>query len=84
MTRIFPAGGLGVGLMTVTMAEAGGKVIITFLLFAGKSGRPAAGEHVMVYCQGFSCPGYHGRDRSWITVFSNEKLSNVIDFSPLD
>jgi len=44
---------------------------------------PRPGEHVVVHCEGYSCLGYLGKDGTWKSVFTDEKLSRVIDFSPL-
>jgi len=44
---------------------------------------PRAGEHVVVHCEGYSCLGYRSPDGKWRSVFTNEVLPEVIDFSPI-
>jgi hypothetical protein len=44
---------------------------------------PPAGEHVVVHCPGFSCLGYLDQDGTWKSVFTNEALADVTDFSPI-
>jgi hypothetical protein len=44
---------------------------------------PPAGEHVVVHCSKFSCLGYLDQNGTWKNVFTNEVLSEVVDFSPI-
>jgi hypothetical protein len=44
---------------------------------------PRAGEHVVVHCSKFSCLGYLDQDGTWKNVFTNEVLTDVIDFKPI-
>ena len=44
---------------------------------------PSAGEQVIVHCLGFSCLGYLDKNGNWKSVFTNEILPDVIDFSPI-
>lgn len=44
---------------------------------------PPPGEHVMVHCPEFSCLGYLDEAGTWKNVFTNEKLTEVVDFSAL-
>jgi len=44
---------------------------------------PPPGEHVVVHCPGFSCLGYLDKDGIWKNVFTDEPLSDVIEFSPV-
>jgi hypothetical protein len=44
---------------------------------------PPIGKHVVVRCPGFSCLGYRDENETWKSVFTNESLSDVIDFYPI-
>jgi hypothetical protein len=53
---------------------------------SGRNSRtlPSTGEHVVVHCSKYSCLGYLDQSGAWKNVFTDEILSSVVGFSPID